>query len=165
MNPSYHHIGCPHSRSLSSQHPSTSSPRDDSGRIIETAQSFQREADEDSLLFLVDEACGLAGICPNTRNLADWPGKVDFVNSAGTSKLYASVTYPCKDDHEVSSTALYPEIASILEPTTRALNVLTRLCSVIGECQRRGLCCDYFTVLCRQSYMRSNTLEMHEVKL
>jgi hypothetical protein len=165
INPSYHHTGCPHSRSLSSQHPSTSPPRDDSGRIIKTAQSFQREKNEDSLLFLVDEACGLAGICPNTRNLADWPGKVEFVNSVETSKLYASVTYQCKDDHEASSIVPHPDIASILEPTTRALNVLTRLCSVIGECQRRGLCCDYFTVLCRQSYMRSNTLEMHEVKL
>lgn len=165
MNPSFHHIGCPHSRSLSSQHPSTSSPRDDSLRIIETDQSFQREADENSLLFLVDEACGLAGICPNNRNLEDWPGKVDFVNSAGTSKLYASVTYRCKDDHEASSTAPHLDITSILECATRALNVLTRLCSIIGECQRRGLCCDCFTVLCRQSYMRSNNLEMHEVKL
>jgi hypothetical protein len=163
MNPSYHHIGCPHSRSLSSQQPSSSSPRGDSGRIIETAQSFQKEADENSLLFSVDEACGLAGICPNTRNLAEWPGKVDFVSSG--SKLYASVTYRCKDDHEVSTTASHPGIASILETTTRALNTLTRLCSAIGECQRRGLCCGYFTVLCRQSYMRSNTLEMHEVEL
>lgn len=46
---------------------------------------------EDSLMFIIDGLCGLAGVCSNTRDLNKWTGQVLFSND--NPEMTASVTY------------------------------------------------------------------------
>ncbi|KAL4735035.1 hypothetical protein BDV11DRAFT_212280 [Aspergillus similis] len=84
---------------------------------------------------MVEELCGLAGICPTTRDMRDSPGSVEFFEEKQAATIsYAHTT----DEDEVDTCGI----------TIRHIfSALTRLCTAIGLIQEAGLCCSSFTIL------------------
>jgi hypothetical protein len=113
---------------------------------------LSRSTDEDSLICIIDELCGLAGVCPTTRDLNKWTGQVLF--SSDNPEMTASVTYRRKsvsfEDMQISEDS-QGRLNWIL---ANILIVLERFCSAVAQSQQSGLCCDSFTILRNQETSR-----------
>ncbi|KAB8216359.1 hypothetical protein BDV33DRAFT_207422 [Aspergillus novoparasiticus] len=94
------------------------------GPMGEASPSCLMVNDDVEKIEMVEELCGLAGICP-TRDMRDTLGAVDFVEErqAATISYTRGVTI-----QHISS-------------------ALTGLCTAIGLVQEAGLCCSSFTIL------------------
>jgi phage tail protein X len=84
---------------------------------------------------IVEQLCGLAGICPTDRNAQKWAGSVNFSEEDQAAKV--SYILPTDED----------EAHPFGMIKARILSVLTRLCTAIGLVQEAGLCCSSFTTL------------------
>ncbi|EAU39331.1 predicted protein [Aspergillus terreus NIH2624] len=84
---------------------------------------------------IVEQLCGLAGICPTDRDVQNWAGSVDFCEEGQAAKV--SYTLPTDED----------EFRPFRITKTRIFSVLTCLCTAIGLVQEAGLCCSSFTTL------------------
>ena len=84
---------------------------------------------------MVEQLCGLAGICPTDRDVQNWAGSVDFCEEDQAAK----VSYKLPTDED--------EAHPFGMIKARILSVLTRLCTAIGLVQEAGLCCSSFTTL------------------
>ncbi|KAI9840817.1 MAG: hypothetical protein M1837_001290 [Sclerophora amabilis] len=79
---------------------------------------------------IIAEHCGLAGVVPKSRDLRAWTGLVTFLDK---DRSTASITYATTDfRHELVS---------------RVCEALQRFCGIATYLQKKGLCCNSFTVL------------------
>jgi hypothetical protein len=168
IDPHYHHPECMHSMlGMTAYYRKTLAS--DEG-ISSTLQPSSRGLHEDLLLFIVDEACGLDRICPDSRNSVDWLGQVEFTGS--NTELHASITYNIGPKSgirtlpgEATGPAMFDDTAYVYisKVITKMVATMVRLSSVISQCQRRGMCCDYFTILWKPSIANCTFLELRNI--
>ncbi|KAG2415055.1 hypothetical protein HFD88_006245 [Aspergillus terreus] len=91
--------------------------------------------DRTSTTEMVEQLCGLAGICPTDPYVHKRAGSVDFYEGDQAAKV--SYTLPTDED----------EVNPFRITKAHILLVLVRLCTAIGLVQESGLCCSSFTTL------------------
>jgi hypothetical protein len=165
--PEHHHLFCVHTggqdvRRSEVSISSTTEVRTEDHRVSWTS--------DDENLTYIEEFCGLAGVVPNTRDLRQWVGSVQFEEK--DTILTASVSFrsDLSDDkpeggfESPNSNDKY--LPQGLAQGSNTLQALESLCNAIGHAQRRGLCCNSFTFL----YINSNesgqeVIELRQVRV
>lgn len=91
--------------------------------------------DREDIIKLVEELCGIGGICPNTRILSDWVGIAKFSYEANA----IAVEYPL------------PTVARRVSLTNADVSGVSRALDNVrfaaGYLQENSLCCESFTVV------------------
>lgn len=151
-------------------------------RLIPTAGSLAEptsstnlswSTDEESVMCIIDELCGIAGVCPDKRDLDKWTGQVLF--SDDYPEMIASVTYrPNSKSLDTSQPSELDRAGTSVGHTEskdrdRALRdivtVLERFCSAAAQSQQNGLCCDSFTILKKLRDTQGDAIDLTRVDL
>ncbi|KAI1212174.1 uncharacterized protein F4807DRAFT_361418 [Annulohypoxylon truncatum] len=105
--------------------------------------------DED-IMRLVHESCGIAGVSPQSREQQSWTGFVEFhANNA------ALVSYGSKENGEQYHQPLL----------TRICEALSRLCTAVSRVQDSGLCCNCFTIAVRPETTVDPSIQLRRLPL
>lgn len=163
--PDYHQPSCVHTTAQDVR--SGSKPSD---LTLSKSTDDRRDSmgSDDKDLTYIEELCGLAGVVPNSRDLTKWIGSVKFVEEDRI--LTASVSYhshaferyskrPERHGHGSQS-----EATDLLQNGSPILEALDNVCNAIGLAQRRGICCDSFTMLgAGENNISGRVVEMHRI--
>lgn len=96
---------------------------------------------------IIAESCGLAGVVPKSRDHKTWTGVVEFSDEGLSTAL---ITYDVVD--------------SIRDVVPRVYEALEYFCGIASYLQRKGLCCNSFTVLCFSSIKGCKMIELRTVE-